>query len=241
MVDARIYEIDYQHQYRHWLKIKSQTDAIQHQLRKGFQVDDTAIAATYITRKLDDLETSIVSRQNLQNRTATISNQIKRENSSYNKTGKDGLLNSEFEKLKLEHDSKMMRDFLNLGRDRVDSKSNLPMSPMRTNNFNFNASNQEQICNLSKKLKNHKVKKKWVSIGRSATNRRAEILEQGLLGENVEPEITASNPIAVVLQRMKLKKFNKGMEKAQKNLDKEANWGGILRGLETRLFSESRA
>lgn len=79
MVDARVYEIDYQHQYRYWLKIKAQTDAIQHQLRKGFQVDDTAIAATYITRKLDDLETTINNRRNIELRKAEISAAIKHD------------------------------------------------------------------------------------------------------------------------------------------------------------------
>ena len=61
--DSRRYEITYQTYYRKWLKTKSQCDHIQHQLQKGFQVDDTAIAATYISRKLEDLETSLQEEQ----------------------------------------------------------------------------------------------------------------------------------------------------------------------------------
>merc|ERR1711881_297518 len=56
MHEARIYEIDYQHYYHHWLKIKSQAAIIHHNLAKGFTQEDTAIQATYISRKLDDLE-----------------------------------------------------------------------------------------------------------------------------------------------------------------------------------------
>lgn len=62
MHDSKIFEIDYQQQHRHWLKIKAQANQIQYQLQKGFTQEDTAIQATYISRKLDDLEAHISTR-----------------------------------------------------------------------------------------------------------------------------------------------------------------------------------
>jgi hypothetical protein len=62
MHDSKIFEIDYQQQHRHWLKIKAQANQIQYQLQKGFTQEDTAIQATYISRKLDDLEMHISNR-----------------------------------------------------------------------------------------------------------------------------------------------------------------------------------
>lgn len=47
LYQSKIFEIDYQHQFRHWLKIKSQTQAIHNTLEKGFAVDDTAILSFY--------------------------------------------------------------------------------------------------------------------------------------------------------------------------------------------------
>ena len=69
MHDSKIFEIDYQQQHRHWLKIKGQANQIQYQLQKGFTQEDTAIQATYISRKLDDLEQHIANRANERRKT----------------------------------------------------------------------------------------------------------------------------------------------------------------------------
>ena len=77
MHDAKIFEIDYQQQYQHWLKIKAKASQIQYELQKGFTQEDTAIQATYISRKLDDLEMHIQHRANERRRTMQSSRKSK--------------------------------------------------------------------------------------------------------------------------------------------------------------------
>jgi hypothetical protein len=228
--EARNFEIKYQKTYRSWLKTKSETEAIQHQLQKGFQIDDTAIAATYISRKLEDLQ------EEIGNNMGTIEDHISKE------------------KDQNERMTRLVSTFGGVGGMNMNNKIRQTMMNMnnataRTTNMsyksnNFKPTNQSLLstasiaqhggmagqlidqnanlktAQLERKLDSVRNKKKWFSAVSKAP--RKTLFTAASKVSNVD-DGNKTNFFDTLVKQMKNQRFGKETDDQTKKLEEEAH------------------
>ena len=217
--DSRKYEITYQDYYRAWLKVKADAEAIQHQLSKGFLVDDTAIAATYITRKLEDLETTIN-----ENHLNSNNPQIVSRNTELHTTGIDYLSNS---------------------RSAANSRAS-QMGYARSPDIHAARADKHPVSQkaklLEKEIDSIQNKKRWISASQTAArktttfNAHASPNNLGTSTSRIGESISIFDNL---VKQMRKDRFGKEAEKNKQTLEIKAN--ELRAQLEEALMTSTRS